>query len=156
MFHPLRKIPGPWIAALTDQYLIIHDVAGLRSHLIHKLHKKYGPVVRIAPNELSFSSKSAIKDLYGQNTKVTKAPIYGTFPPGIFSMRGKEEHKQRRKSMSPVFSFAHLMTLESVIHEKIDDLLEVIEESEGRGLNMLELFRMLSLDIISLSVLLCG
>jgi len=31
---------------------------------IHGLHLQYGPVVRIAPNEVSFTSPEAVKEVY--------------------------------------------------------------------------------------------
>ena len=40
--------------------LLGHDTTVVKS-----LHDKYGSVVRIAPNDLSFSSPPAYKDIYG-------------------------------------------------------------------------------------------
>lgn len=33
-----------------------------------KLHKKYGPVLRIAPDELSYASAQAWQDIYGSSS----------------------------------------------------------------------------------------
>lgn len=52
-FHPLAKIPGPKIAAITSQWNAYHDIFG--EGLVKQmpeLHKKYGPVVRTQPNEV--------------------------------------------------------------------------------------------------------
>jgi hypothetical protein len=35
-----------------------------RRESIHRLHKTYGPVVRLGPNEVSFTSLDAIKEIY--------------------------------------------------------------------------------------------
>ncbi len=35
-----------------------------RTRYIHKLHLQYGPVVRIAPNEVAFASAAAVKEIY--------------------------------------------------------------------------------------------
>lgn len=43
-FHPLRKIPGPWLAAATSWYEFYQDVV-LDGHYVKeypKLHAKYG------------------------------------------------------------------------------------------------------------------
>jgi hypothetical protein len=43
-FHPLRKIPGPWIAATTGWYEFYEDIV-LAGHYIKelpKLHARYG------------------------------------------------------------------------------------------------------------------
>ena len=56
-FHPLRDFPGPKLAAATSLYSAYYDLCteGLVKRL-PELHKKYGPLVRIMPNELHISS----------------------------------------------------------------------------------------------------
>lgn len=43
-FHPLSKIPGPKLAALTLWYETYHDVwrRGQFVHVVKEMHKKYG------------------------------------------------------------------------------------------------------------------
>jgi len=90
-----------------------------------------------------------VKEIYGQATKVIKVPIYEAFPPGVFSMRKKEEHRERRKYMRYVFSFNHLLKIESVIQDKVRELVDVLEEAKGKSVNVLLYFRMLAFDIIT-------
>lgn len=48
--HPLRKVPGPLLAALSPFWQIYHFL-GSHQHLEHiKLHEKYGHIVRVSPN----------------------------------------------------------------------------------------------------------
>lgn len=57
--HPLREFPGPrtWTSSqLGQSYCRLTGNLAVR---IHELHEHYGPVVRIAPNELSFISAEA-------------------------------------------------------------------------------------------------
>jgi hypothetical protein len=61
---PLRHIPGPLPAKLTAQWLFWIGVAGRRSSYLHRLHQRYGPVVRVGPNEVSFASAAAAQDIY--------------------------------------------------------------------------------------------
>jgi len=63
-FHPLHKFPGPKLAGATDLVSAFYAVRGLRSKYNESLHAKYGPVVRTKPNELSFISEDAWKDIY--------------------------------------------------------------------------------------------
>jgi hypothetical protein len=53
-FHPLAKFPGPRLAALTSMYAGSYDLpygSSLCKEL-PALHDKYGPIVRIMPNQL--------------------------------------------------------------------------------------------------------
>lgn len=63
----LNKYPGPFLASITDWWRFL-DVYGRRPELTHRaLHRKYGDVVRLGPNTLSFSDPSALKSIYGLN-----------------------------------------------------------------------------------------
>lgn len=64
ILSPLSKVPGPAIAATTRLVLIYHEFTRHRRRWIHALHMKYGPVVRIAPNEVSMGTWDAAKEIY--------------------------------------------------------------------------------------------
>ena len=64
-FHPLSKIPGPKLAALTSFYYTFHEFRGDRHFFIDKLHRKYGAIVRIGPSYVSCSDPAAVKEIYG-------------------------------------------------------------------------------------------
>src|ERR1700761_5385491 len=51
--HAIRDIPGPFLAKFSDAWLGYWATTGKRSEHIHKVHRGYGPVVRIAPNHVS-------------------------------------------------------------------------------------------------------
>jgi hypothetical protein len=58
-FHPLSHIPGPPLAACTSLYNAYHDILGTGFvKFFPELHAKYGPVVRIQPNEVHVSTLS--------------------------------------------------------------------------------------------------
>lgn len=57
--HPLRKYPGPFFAGSTRAYYLFYDVRGLSHWKVNEWHQKYGPVIRIAPDELSCTYKQA-------------------------------------------------------------------------------------------------
>lgn len=61
---PLSKVPGPLHTLFTSLSLKRHEFGGSRRSWIHSLHQKYGPIVRLAPNEVSFSSQDAMKEIY--------------------------------------------------------------------------------------------
>ncbi|KAK4243558.1 cytochrome P450 [Corynascus novoguineensis] len=53
---PLSRIPGPKLAAITYWYETYYEVykGGQYFRMIDKMHAKYGPIVRITPNEVHF------------------------------------------------------------------------------------------------------
>ena len=70
--HGLQKYPGPFFASLTDWWRFF-DVLGRRPDVTHiELHRKYGDIIRLGPNTLSFASPAAVKIIYGLNKGFTK------------------------------------------------------------------------------------
>jgi hypothetical protein len=61
---PIAKIPGPTYSRFTALYLMLQEFSSNRRLYIHQLHQKYGPVVRLGPNEVSFVSLGALKEIY--------------------------------------------------------------------------------------------
>lgn len=61
---PLWKVPGPTISAFTSLELKLNELKANRTFYVHGLHLQYGPVVRVAPNEVSFTSWAAVKEIY--------------------------------------------------------------------------------------------
>jgi len=59
LFHPLRNIPGPRSTAASRLSYTLARVRGRATHRSKDLHDKYGHVVRIAPDILSFTTSQA-------------------------------------------------------------------------------------------------
>jgi hypothetical protein len=64
VFASLSKLPGPTYTLVSEVNLMIQEFTGKRREYIHELHKRYGPVVRLGPNEASFTSLEAVKEIY--------------------------------------------------------------------------------------------
>lgn len=64
MSSPLWRLPGPAISRFTSLELRINEMRANRTMYIHALHLRYGPVVRVAPDEVSFTSWPALKEIY--------------------------------------------------------------------------------------------
>ena len=71
-FHPLAHIPGPFFAKLTHLWQTKSYFTGQWHSDVLKIHEKYGPVVRISPDEISFVDGDAMKRLYGHVKPCTK------------------------------------------------------------------------------------
>lgn len=155
---PLRQFPGPVIARFSN---ILHSywfLSGRQPYHILKLHEKYGPVVRLAPNELSFNSSRSWKDIYGhrQGHRVfVKSEFYdgGSFADqahSIVSERDVSQHAIMRRYLSHAFSDRALKEQEYLVAEVVDELIEQlhINASGPEGSDLVMWFNLCTFDII--------
>lgn len=131
-FHPLRSYPGP-IAARASFLPYQCELLRGRVHLwVRELHKKYGPVVRLSPNELSFIEPEVWKDVYGHRASAfTKSTTfygpdaYGT-PVGILRA-DNVSHARQRKTVSHAFSDKALKDQEDLLKRHVGLLVEKLK-----------------------------
>lgn len=66
-FHPLARFPGPTLPAISRIPWLKVCITGDQVTWIQQLHAKYGPVVRFAPNDLSYVDQggNTWKEIYG-------------------------------------------------------------------------------------------
>lgn len=64
-FHQLSQVPGPSLARFSQAWRNTRYFKGTWLQDVTELHEKYGNVVRIAPNEVSFVDRDALRALYG-------------------------------------------------------------------------------------------
>jgi benzoate 4-monooxygenase len=74
--HPFSSFPGPPLARISKIWSRYGNLKGRKSHRIHAAHQKYGPVIRAGPNELSFSSPEAVRDIYTNDAFVKEEAFY--------------------------------------------------------------------------------
>lgn len=110
---PTRHLPGPWYTRFTHLRLKRAVVTGQRIFYIDGLHKKYGSVVRLSPNEVAVADLDAFKEIHKIGTKYMKSDWYlrlANFPKaGVFTMLDPREHGPRRKLLSRSFSRTYLV-----------------------------------------------
>ncbi|KAI1194933.1 cytochrome P450 [Nemania serpens] len=136
-FHPLAKYPGPKFAAVSQLWLAWAWLSGRYPAIIQSAHQKYGNVVRVAPNELSFNTVQAHRDIYSTPSRSMKPFLKdGAFYNNGDSVRvlfyelDATEHARQRKLLASGFSAAAMRNQEHVIHRYVD-LLMTFSESFG-------------------------
>ncbi|CAI7625126.1 unnamed protein product [Penicillium pancosmium] len=121
--HGLHRYPGPFLASITDWWRLV-DVYGRRSEVTHRaLHKKYGDVVRLGPNTLSFSSPKALKTIYGLNKGFNKSEFYvvqqsiakGHRLQSLFSTTDNDFHARFRRCVNSAFAMSALVQYEPFV-----------------------------------------
>ncbi|THU95911.1 cytochrome P450 [Dendrothele bispora CBS 962.96] len=156
LFHPLRKFPGPWLAAATDCYAgYFNLVKGgqLLSH-IEKLHLNYGPVVRVGPNTLHFSEPQAFTDIYTSGTTFKKSEqLYDDIfltQEACHAFVDPQKARTRRIMLNPLFSRRAILKLRHAVQEKVDRLISRIKDyPHGGPVDLASAFRSLTLEIIT-------
>jgi hypothetical protein len=62
---PIARFPGPFWARLTNGWKTVHIIRYNLSDAIREAHDRYGPIVRVGPNQLSLCAPEAIKETLG-------------------------------------------------------------------------------------------
>lgn len=133
---PLRHLPGPKLTLFTQNYITLLDFFCLRTSTLYEWHLKYGPILRVGPNEVSFTSPTAIKQIY-QDPAMEKYPrLYGLFKHfGIDSAFGsitRLQHGWRRKGVAASLSWSRVLERENtdrLVGSIVGRYLEVIERN---------------------------
>lgn len=133
-FHPLSAFPGPRTWAASSIPFTRSCLAGSAPFDILKLHDRYGDVVRIRPNELSFIHHRASKDLKRhQKSENIKDPIWFGTPGLKDSLLGasSEIHARFRRMLAPAFSSKAVSLQETLIQLYVDQLISGLQRSRG-------------------------
>ncbi|KAK6065107.1 cytochrome p450 [Seiridium cupressi] len=123
-FSPLAKFPGSRLAAATSWYEFYYDwwLDGRFVFEVERLHNKYGPIVRINPNELSIRDPSFYNEIYVSESK-RRSEHYDAWAGGInfdgsfILTKGHELHKKRREPFDPFFSRKGITSLHPTLAE---------------------------------------
>ena len=59
----LNKYPGPFVANFTDIWKVWYASGAADKQYYVDIHARYGDIVRVGPNELSFADPAAIDDI---------------------------------------------------------------------------------------------
>ncbi|KEF63430.1 uncharacterized protein A1O9_01408 [Exophiala aquamarina CBS 119918] len=136
--HPLSKYPGPFWAKLTNFWKVYQYWSRGFHHRMLEMHEKYGPVVRIGPNDVSFSNKEAIGPIYKSGGRLMpKAQFYDAFTafePNLFGTRNENHHSLRRRQLAHGFSVASLKQMEATFDIHITNLVERVRQAAETGL----------------------
>lgn len=122
---------------------------------VRHIHDKYGPIVRIAPNELSYTAASAWKDIYGskagqpENPKDLAALPVPHEGQAVNMIRAENaDHTRHRRLMSHAFSTKALEEQLPVIASYVDLLIQRLKENAAHPQDMVAWYNWTTFDII--------
>ncbi|KAL7925680.1 cytochrome P450 [Trichoderma austrokoningii] len=150
---PLSKIPGPWYAQWTSVVIKYHWLRGNRASYQHSLHQKYGPVVRLGPNEVAVTNIEAVKKVYNARETFRKTSWYqdlSVSSENVFNTSRTDLHRRLRRLLSGSMSETSLAAVAPQVQTTIDLMVKrVSEEMETRGAaDVLKWFLFMATDII--------
>nr|WIW79758.1 putative cytochrome P450 monooxygenase [Fusarium oxysporum] len=157
--HPIAHVPGPVLAKLSPLWVMRSLYRGRYNSDLHDLHERYGearkinfydvpsvvttkcsgPVVRIAPNELSFASLEAQNEIYTKQEEggFSKNATFIDFltgllfadpTPTLLTVSDIDTHKKLRRAVEQAFTPSALSEHGRIQKSHIDKAIRRLEE----------------------------
>ncbi|KAA8566069.1 hypothetical protein MFRU_039g00150 [Monilinia fructicola] len=156
-FHPLASFPGPKLAGMTLWYEFYYDffLRGRYVFKVKEMHEKYGPIVRVTPDELHVNDPSFVPELMPaggrrRNKCRRLMQVFG-FSEAAGSTVDHDLHRMRRSAMSKMFTKDSVRRLEPQMKSNMDKLFMRFREFQhtGKPINCLPMFGAFTNDLIS-------
>ncbi|KAB5575347.1 cytochrome P450 [Coniochaeta sp. 2T2.1] len=155
VFSPLSKVNGPFWASLSPTWKLLKMMKGDFHETIVDLHEEYGPIVRIAPNEVIISDKTAIREIYSttQGRDFLKTDYYDAFKafrPTIFGQRDPHLHAKRKRIVSHGYSMSALQAMETYVQSRLQIFLTKMRSFSltGETINLSKWCHFFAFDVI--------
>jgi averantin hydroxylase len=140
------------VSRLTWVWFSLHGTLPFK---LFELHKQYGPVIRIAPDELSYATSQAWKDVFQHRAgheEFSKDPMNSARPVnGIYSIIGanRADHSRFRRLLSHAFSDKGIREQNLLIRQYVDLLIQRLHEHAGtRSQDMVDWYTWTLFDVI--------
>ncbi|KAJ6016850.1 hypothetical protein N7451_000229 [Penicillium sp. IBT 35674x] len=144
--HPLSRYRGPLLWRAFRFPFLISMMRGNLPHRVKSLHKKYGDIVRVAPDELSFINPDAWRDIYSKGRSTA-----GKTAANLIAC-SESEHARLRKILAPGFSEKYAMEQEPFIQSYVDKLFEklngLLQNDKTSTVDVVEWLNYLAFDVI--------
>ncbi|RDW57263.1 hypothetical protein BP5796_12713 [Coleophoma crateriformis] len=158
---PLSRFPGPKLAALTGWYETYFDLLKRGRYWveIEHMHKVYGPIVRINPNELHVNDPDW-SEPYKISGRVDKYDWYYTFvgssgSSSAFGTIDHDVHRGRRKAQQGYFTTDAITRFEPQLEILTAKFCARLEDFKGTGkhVNLSDAFRSIAVDVAAMFTL---
>jgi cytochrome P450 len=155
LYGPLSHLPGPFITKISNVGLKRATLQGRKMYYLDNLHKRYGPVVRISPDEASIIDLVATREIHKITGGFRKTPWYTAFTNygvnNMFTMINVKEHSARRRLLGQPLSETALKSVQPLVREKTQLAMSKLNQQlqEEGYMDVLRWFHYMSVDIIS-------
>lgn len=155
--NPLAHIPGPLIARLTSIWLYSLSYRGIEASTVDNLHRRFGPVVQIAPNEVDIADGATLHLVYVKDGGLLKSSCYKNFDingfPTLFSALDPTHRATRAKAVIGMFSQTAVREGKNMLSDCVDSMVVRLKrekaDAHGKPVDMLNIFRSLAFDMVT-------
>lgn len=130
-------------------------LSGTAPQQILDLHQRYGPIVRVAPEILSFNHPDAMKEIRGHRKHGAgengKDPIHMAAARKNIIGANREDHARYRRTLAHGFSAQAMMNQQPIILKYVNLLFDRLEDSAEHGtvsIDLVSWFNYTTFDII--------
>lgn len=155
-------IPGPRLRKITSAPYLFHKLRGVDDVNADKLHRIYGPVVQLAPRQVSVNSVAGLRDVFAVARRLDRPaalPFFHNYgAENLVSTIDGDVHLARRRPVRNIFAakVAHSVALSGAISEATRGMLELARgektDSSPSAIDMKPLLQLALYDIMSLVV----
>ncbi|CAG1988123.1 unnamed protein product [Fusarium graminearum] len=169
-FHPLAHVPGPRFAAISSVWHAYNARNGRMAYLGKTLHRRYGPVVRVGPNEVWFNTKEAFHAIYSSGSGYEKSDFYlatalnkpyidwhlnPEFPDtlDLLSERDVRRYRIQRRLIGPVYQTSSLIQYEAAVDEVLARTVAKLKSLKGAQVELNEWMHIIAVECLGAIVL---
>ncbi|KAJ9142437.1 Cytochrome P450 [Pleurostoma richardsiae] len=151
--HPLAKVPGPRLAAISNVWQAYQARNGRMLTLAKTLHRMYGHAVRVGPNEVWFDSQEAFKIIYNASSGYEKSDFYlattlnkatvdsrlricSPDTLDLLSERDMKRYRLQRRLIGPLYQASHLRRYEPAVDAVLARLVAAIRATAGAEVDL--------------------
>ncbi|KAL3440804.1 cytochrome P450 [Aspergillus insuetus] len=134
----LSHVPGPWYTRWTKMPADYYWITGHRPKYVLGLHQKFGPIVRVGPDEVDIADLDGVKQIHRIGGGFVKTPFYQRLAVkgarNLFNVTDVDYHTRHRRLLAAPMTAAALAKSETMIREKVDLTVQRMgEEYNSRG-----------------------
>lgn len=161
-WYRLRHIPGPFLAKFSYLWLAL-TAQGARQYSVYRdLCKKYGPLVRVGPNELTTDDAAilrrfgAVRGAYGKDRWYVGAR-FNPYHDAMFTTLDVPAHDKMKSQIGASFGGHEVPLLEQGVDEQVKALIDHIRQMLSHNdsndssslLDLAPLMSYLTMDVIT-------
>lgn len=141
-WYRLRHIPGPFLAKFSYLFLAYVQQSGRQYYIFRDEYTKYGPLVRVGPNELSTSDPNVLRKMTSARAQYTRDDWYtgGRWNPyahNMFTTTDTKTHDDIKSKMAIGYGDKN-SALEPGVDEQVTTFVRLIKEKYLNGAKLLD------------------